>query len=46
MNKFEEFETGRTYSTFVLIRSMYSIFDCKHGRKIPFGKPTRNLKFD
>ena len=46
MNKFKEVETGRTCSTYVLIISMYTVFDCKHGRKIPFGKPIRNLEFD
>jgi len=46
MNEFREVEIGRTYSTYVLIISMCTIFDCKHGRKIPFGKSIRNLEFE
>jgi hypothetical protein len=46
MNKFKEVGIGRTYSVYVLIISMYTIFDCKHGMKMLFGKPIRNLEFD
>jgi hypothetical protein len=45
MNKFKEGETGRICSIFALIVNIYSIFDCKHGGKIPFRKPISNMEF-